>query len=85
MVVEANGPSGSTLLTKVAHGGNPRRESGISWGFPSISSRKDRTFALFSSRGTLSAVVPWGNHQDHTASPPKVSHRSPLHNRMFFI
>ncbi len=34
------------LLTKVAHGGNPRRESGISWGDPSISSRKDRTFAL---------------------------------------
>ena len=36
-----NPPSGSALLTKVAHGGNPQ----------------DRTFALFSSRGTRPTKV----------------------------
>ncbi|MGK7914979.1 MAG: hypothetical protein AB4038_05450, partial [Prochloraceae cyanobacterium] len=35
-------PSSRGTLSAFAHGGNPRRESGISWGNPSISSRKDR-------------------------------------------
>ena len=39
---------------------------------------QDRTFALFSSRGTLSAVAYGGDPQDRAASPTKVSPRSPL-------
>ena len=54
-------PSDSALLTKVAHGGNPQ----------------DRTFALSSSRETLSAVAHGENpsissRKDRATSPPKV-------------
>ena len=33
-------------IGRVAHGGNPRRESGTSWGNPSVSSHKDRARPL---------------------------------------